>query len=195
LSSIKRAIILGNGESRKGFDYRKEYPDAFVYGCNGAYKENPDGLVCTDSYMQHIIYSTGYCREHTCYFSEWSPMPGEVARHIGESFGNPIVENDNGDNEFAQVAGSEKYTYITWTHIEDLVVSIPEVKVSSGSRALMLACEAGYKEIYLIGFDGMGSNNVYQDDKGYERSTPRAEWVNERKLIKEKYKHIIIKEV
>jgi len=196
MSSKQQAIILGNGESRKGLDYRKEYPDAFVYGCNGAYKEYPDGLVCTDSYMQHIIYSSGYCKENTCYFSEWSPMPGEVARHIGESFGNPIIENTNTlYNEFAQVAGSEKYTYITWTHVEDLVISIPEVKVSSGSRALMLACEKGYDEIILCGFDGMGATNIYQKDKGYERSTPRAEWVKERQDIMNKYPNIEFKEI
>jgi len=194
MSSKKQAIILGNGESRKGFDYRKEYPNAFVIGCNGAYKEKPDALVCVDNYMQHIIYSTGYCRENTCYFSEWSPMPVEVARQIGESLGNPIVENTNTlYNDFAQVAGSEKFTYITWTHRKDLVISIPEVKVSSGSRALMIACELGYEEIILCGFDGMGATNIYQNDRGYERSTPREEWIQERQNIMNKYKNIEFK--
>ena len=71
----RTAVILGNGESRIGVDYRKEYPDAFVYGCNGAYREEPDALICTDVYMQHLIYKTGYCKDHLCYFSEWDPIP------------------------------------------------------------------------------------------------------------------------
>jgi len=36
----------------------------------------------------------------------------------------------------------------------------------------------------------MGAENVYQNDEGYERSTPRNEWVQERNSIMEKYNHI-----
>ena len=51
----KTAIILGNGESRKGIDYRKEYPGVFVYGCNGAYKEKPDALVFIISFLKKSL--------------------------------------------------------------------------------------------------------------------------------------------
>ena len=40
----------------------------------------------------------------------------------------------------------------------------------------------------------MGAQNIYQKDKGYERSTPREEWVEERRLIIEQYSHINIGE-
>jgi len=50
----------------------------------------------------------------------------------------------------------------------------------------------GFDEILLLGFDGMGAQNIYQKDKGYERSTPREEWVEERRLIIEQYSHINI---
>lgn len=196
---MKKAIVLGNGESRKSIlEYRKEYPDHFIYGCNGAYTESPDALVCTDSYMQHLIYKTDYPLKYTCYFSEWDPLPEDIAIGIiPTAFGDlQRIENDKRPNKTkAQVAGSEKFIYITWVYDNDKVISIPEVKVSSGSRALMLACEAEYEEILLIGFDGMGAKNKYQNDKGYERSTPRAEWVEERQRIIDKYKHIKIMEV
>ena len=90
----KTCIILGNGESRIGVDYRKEYPDAFVYGCNGAYREEPDALICTDVYMQHLIYKSGYCKEHLCYFSEWDPIPEEVVdAYLKETFGQ-VIQNE-----------------------------------------------------------------------------------------------------
>jgi len=193
----EKAIILGNGESRKGIDYRKVYPDHFVYGCNGAYKESPDALVCTDSYMQHIIYETNYCEKNLCYFSEWDPLPGDVALGIAPTaFGDlAMISNNRENRQNAQIAGTEKFIYITWVDDNDNVISIPEIEISSGSRALLLACEAGFKEILLLGFDGMGATNVYQKDKGYERSTPRAEWISEREKIKGKFKDIKIKEV
>lgn len=192
----KTAIILGNGESRKGIDYRKEYPGAFVYGCNGAYKEKPDALVCTDAYMQHIIYDTGYCQNNLCAFSEWNPVPADAAEVLAENMGLPIIRNERNNCELAQVAGSEKYIYITYVENNDCVLSIPEVMISSGSRALLLACESGqFDEILLLGFDGMGATNIFQQDKGYERSTPRAEWIEERESIIRKYKNINIRSI
>ena len=68
--------------------------------------------------------------------------------------------------------------------------------ISSGSRALLLACESGqFDEILLLGFDGMGATNIFQQDKGYERSTPRAEWIEERESIIRKYKNINIRSI
>tara|TARA_B100000282_G_C31496064_1_gene382625 strand:+ start:35 stop:625 length:591 start_codon:yes stop_codon:yes gene_type:complete len=187
-----RAIILGNGESRKDFDYRSNYSDAFVIGCNGAYKESVDALVCTDSYMQHLIYETGYCKNHLCFFSEWDPIPEFAVETIAASFNKPIIQNEKGSSTNAQVAGSEDYVYVTWVQENDMVRSIKEKIMSSGSRALELACKMDFDEILLLGFDGMGAQNIYQKDKGYERSTPREEWVEERKLIREQYSHINI---
>ena len=74
---------------------------------------------------------------------------------------------------------------------KDMVKSIEQIEVSSGSRALLTACESGqYKEIILLGFDGMNASNVYQNDEGYERSTPRNEWVQERQDIMDKFPNI-----
>lgn len=189
---MSRAIVLGNGESRKNIDYRSEYSDSFVIGCNGAYKEDIDALVCTDAYMQHLIYETGYCKDHLCFFSEWDPIPAYAVDAIAASFNKPIIQNEKENCISAQVAGSEDYVYVTWTQKGDMVRSVKEKPISSGSRALDLACKIGFEEIVLLGFDGMGATNIYQNDRGYERSTPRSEWVEERKSIAKKYPHINI---
>jgi len=193
------ALILGNGESRLGVNYREEYPGAFVYGCNGAYKESPDALICSDIYMQHIIYKTGYCKDNLCYFSEWTPVPSGAAEHIIMALkenGLPIIENTK-DTTYgltrtqAVISGSVNANYVTWVDDKDMVKSIKQIEISSGSRALLTACESGqYKEIILLGFDGMGASNVYQNDEGYERSTPRNEWVQERQDIMDKFPNI-----
>ena len=195
------ALILGNGESRLGVNYREEYPGAFVYGCNGAYKESPDALICSDIYMQHIIYKTGYCKDNLCYFSEWAPVPSGAAEYLVMALkengnGLPVIENRR-DTTFgltrtqAVISGSANANYVTWVDDKDMVKSMEEIEISSGSRALLTACESGqYKEIILLGFDGMNALNVYQNDEGYERSTPRNEWVQERQDIMDKFPDI-----
>lgn len=187
----RTAVILGNGESRIGVDYRKEYPDAFVYGCNGAYREEPDALICTDVYMQHLIYKSGYCKEHLCYFSEWDPIPEEVVdAYLKETFGQ-VIQNER-TTKNAVVSGNEEFTYITWVEDKDMVKSMPEIQMSSGSRALLRACESGwFNKIVLLGFDGLGAENVYQNTEGYERSTPRSEWARERNEIMAAHKDIM----
>jgi hypothetical protein len=187
----RTAVILGNGESRIGVDYRKEYPDAFVYGCNGAYREEPDALICTDVYMQHLIYKSGYCKDHLCYFSEWDPIPEEVVdAYLKETFGQ-VIQNER-TTKNAVVSGNEEFTYITWVEDKDMVKSMPEIQMSSGSRALLRACESGwFNTIILLGFDGLGAENVYQYTEGYERSTPRAEWSRERNEIMSAHKGIL----
>lgn len=196
----KKAIILGNGESRLGFDYRKEFPDAFVYGCNGAYKEKPDALVVSDVGMQPIVYNTGYCKDNLCYFPEWERIPGDMVEMLVSSMGNTrVVENERGNRKEAVVSGhakdpqtgSQHITYVTWVDDEDKVVKIQEICISSGSRALLHACESNlFNEIYLIGFDGMGALNIYQHDRGYENSTPRDIWIQERENIKSQFPNI-----
>jgi len=187
----RTAVILGNGESRLGIDYRQKYPDAFVYGCNGAYKEKPDALVCVDVYMQHLIYKSGYCKENLCYFSEWETLPGDEGYFLAKQLGKQIIANDRGNRNLCVISGTQDYTYVTWVEDKDMVKPMEEMQISSGSRALLRACESGwFNKIILLGFDGMGAMNVYQHHEGYERSTPREEWVEERETIKQQFPNI-----
>ena len=44
-----KLFLIGNGESRKGFDLTKLKNHIKIYGCNGLYRDfTPDGLVSVD---------------------------------------------------------------------------------------------------------------------------------------------------
>ena len=74
----------------------------------------------------------------------------------------------------------------------------PSLGWSSGPTALRMACERGYKEIYVLGFDYQGHtdaqknnrnkfNNVFKDTRNYKRSKDEAtfygNWMNQTKRI------------
>ena len=190
-----KAVILGNGLSRKNTDYRKSFPDAHVYGCNGAYNEDIDFLVCVDIYMQHIIYESGYCKDNTCYFNEWTTLPTAIVGNLvamlqyESEYELPLIYNPRKDK--CVIRGTERAIYITHVEDEDKVIPIIDEDISSGSRALKIACQSGlYNEIYLLGFDGVGHDNIYINTKGYENSTPRNHWVEERNKIMKGYPNI-----
>jgi hypothetical protein len=111
---------------------------------------------------------------------------------LAKQLGKPVISNDREDRQTCVVSGTDEFTYVTWTEDEDMVRTMPEMSISSGSRALLRACESGwFNTIILLGFDGMGAENIYQNHEGYERSTPRAEWARERNEIMAAHKDIL----
>ena len=79
----------------------------------------------------------------------------------------------------------------------------PSLGWSSGPTALRMACEHGYKEIYILGFDyqghkkegksaGFSFNNVYKDTRNYKRSKDEAtfygNWMNQTKRCLQDFK-------
>ena len=69
----------------------------------------------------------------------------------------------------------------------------PSLGWSSGPTALRMACEHGYKDIYILGFDYQGHsqgsgfkfNNVFKDTRNYKRAKDEAtfygNWMNQTK--------------
>ena len=69
----------------------------------------------------------------------------------------------------------------------------PSIGWSSGPTALRMACDHGYKQIYILGFDYQGFqqqnsykfNNVFKDTRNYKRSKDEAtfygNWMNQTK--------------
>ena len=69
----------------------------------------------------------------------------------------------------------------------------PSLGWSSGPTALRMACDHGYKQIYILGFDYQGYqqqnsykfNNVFKDTRNYKRSKDEAtfygNWMNQTK--------------
>ena len=69
----------------------------------------------------------------------------------------------------------------------------PSLGWSSGPTALRMACDHGYKDIYILGFDYQGHsqgagfkfNNVFKDTRNYKRAKDEAtfygNWMNQTK--------------
>ena len=75
-SKPKNVFVLGNGESRDGYDLKQFRQWGKIYGCNALYRDfQPDGLISTDWAMMHEVYSSGYCSNNKCYFRQWKLLP------------------------------------------------------------------------------------------------------------------------
>jgi len=69
-------FLIGNGESRKGFDLNTLKPYGKVYGCNAIYRDfTPDVLVSVDHGIMHEIYRSGYGYVNECWFRDWTKCP------------------------------------------------------------------------------------------------------------------------
>ena len=69
-------FVLGNGESRDGYNLEQFRAWGKIYGCNALYRDfKPDGLISTDWAMMHEVYSSGYCFDNKCYFRQWKVLP------------------------------------------------------------------------------------------------------------------------
>jgi hypothetical protein len=97
---------------------------------------------------------------------------------------NKVYSNFNNQYEKHQ----KLLDHVTW--------SKPSLGWSSGPTALRLACEQGFKEIYILGFDYQGLavdakknrfqlNNIYGDTRNYKKSNDEAtfygNWMNQTK--------------
>ena len=55
-SKPKNVFVLGNGESRDGYDLKQFRQWGKIYGCNYFYRDyQPDGLISTDWVMMRYI--------------------------------------------------------------------------------------------------------------------------------------------
>ena len=81
----------------------------------------------------------------------------------------------------------------------------PSLGWSSGPTALRLACDLGYKDIYILGFDYQGHqepvkngrfkfNNIFKDSRNYKRSQDEAtfygNWMNQTKRCLHDFKDV-----
>jgi len=136
-----RAVIIGNGESRKPYpikllaNHRGGVLGAGAvqtYGCNALYRDfTPHFLVATGKEIVEEIAQTSYGEENIVYAN---------AEHIQDYPG-----------KFYLIPQDPHY--------------------NSGAIATYMACFDGHKQIYLLGFDGEAgeryNNNVYANTNGY----------------------------
>ena len=141
LQTSNRALIIGNGDSRSGFDLNLAKRNQAgllgrnklqTYGCNALYRDfTPDFLVVTGKEFINEILTTNYTDEHVVYANAWAI--------------------DKFPKKFYLIPQDPAW--------------------NSGSIAAYLACFDGHKKVYLLGFDGNDSdqynNNIYNDTIGY----------------------------
>ena len=77
---MSRAVVIGNGESRKWFSDKQYEVDAVTWGCNAIYRDMvTDNLVAVDYGMQQEIHERCDYRDINCHFANWSVLPASVA--------------------------------------------------------------------------------------------------------------------
>lgn len=78
---MTKAVVFGNGESRRWVDTALWNIDAQTWGCNAIYRDMwVDNLVSVDYAMQQEIYSEDLCQDTMqLHFANWSPVPAEIA--------------------------------------------------------------------------------------------------------------------
>lgn len=137
-----KAIIIGNGVSRKSFDLNliKNHRGGLLasgalqsYGCNALYREfSPHFLVANGDGIIKEIANSDYTNDHIVY-----------------SHANALLDYPN---KFYLIPQDPGY--------------------NAGAIATYLACFDGHKRVYLLGFDGIDSiesgYNLYEGTNGYE---------------------------
>mgnify|MGYP001197946983 CR=1 FL=1 len=90
---MNKVIVFGNGESRSWYKPCHQQimsDDVTTWGCNAIYRDGDvDNLVAIDYGMQQEIYNSEYQDSHTCWFSDWSIIPSEIAEMTLMGFEGP----------------------------------------------------------------------------------------------------------
>ena len=82
-----KALVYGNGESRKDWNVNKSYNGFTTLGCNAIYRDcKVDNLVAIDYEIQQEIYKSGYPIKNKCHFADWSILEGFDPEFTKEGF-------------------------------------------------------------------------------------------------------------
>ena len=171
---MDKVYIIGNGLSRRKYELDKL--EGVIYGCNALYKEwEPDYLCAVDSAIQIEILQSDY--HGKCYFSDAIPQDKSIIPEgdersiffvglgIRAEIGNEAEAEQWVMLENTIIWLSSEYSHIEWGD-KSVVWG-----VSCGLYALGLALNAGYRDVNLIGFDGLKSQdyrNVYDGQRHYQ---------------------------
>lgn len=119
-NAMNRAIVFGNGESRKWCDNPTiNWHDIPTWGCNAIYRDMwVDNLVSVDYAMQQEIYKTAQSKlsyaltdTNNLHFANWSPIPAEIADMMFNGWDIPeefVHKNKSSGNHTEQCVVSGK---------------------------------------------------------------------------------------
>jgi len=139
--TTSRAVVIGNGESRQGFNLQHiaNHKGGLLaadklqsYGCNALYRDfTPDFLVAIGDTIVDEIAQSEYTKDNICYATSESVL---------------------------------KYP-------EQFYLVPQNLHYDAGALAAYLACFDGHTKVFLLGFDNYPgpetTNNIYKDTNGY----------------------------
>lgn len=152
---MSKALVVGNGESRKEIDINLYRPEHTIIGCNALHRDFiVDHLVCCDRRMAEEAVNNPETSNTLVYVRpSWFRYYRKIKKNknIREV---PIIP---------YVGESKKDQPDHW---------------GSGGYAVLLAASLGFKEITLIGFDlypvAEKVNNIYKGTLNYSKSDSSA---------------------
>ena len=164
---------------------------AFVLG-NG---ESRKGIEIKDLKEKGTVFAcNGVFRTHQPHFL--IAVDPKMMLEISET--DYVVHNKVYSNYNAQYTKHQKLLdHVQWFK--------PSLGWSSGPTALRLACDQGFKEIYILGFDYQGLsegnknnrfrvNNVFKDTRNYKKGNEQAtffgNWMNQTKKCLQDFKDV-----
>jgi len=141
----RTAIVLGNGESRSNIDLKSFYDRYTLIGCNAIYRDYAiDHLVCCDRRM--------------------------VEESVSETHAT-IYTRSRSYRDFKKLRKEKNVKLLPDIPYQGHQKKDQEENWNSGPYAVLLACDIGFQDIYLLGFDLYGVddrlNNIYKGTKNY----------------------------
>jgi hypothetical protein len=87
-----KALVYGNGESRKVWDVTKKYEGFTTWGCNAIHRDCVvDNLVGIDYAIQQEIYKSGYAINNKCHFADWAILDSFDPEFMKENFSSENI--------------------------------------------------------------------------------------------------------
>lgn len=152
---MSKALVIGNGESRKSLNLENYKPKYTLIGCNAVHRDTVvDHLVCCDRRMAAESTDNPQTKNTQIYVrTDWF------------HFFRKIKKNKN-------IRTVPDLPYTGNIKIDD------PINWGSGGYAVLLAATLDFKEIELIGFDlypaGNSVNNIYKGTPNYSKEGSQA---------------------
>jgi hypothetical protein len=152
---MSQAVVIGNGESRRGINLESYRPTHTLIGCNGIHRDTSvDHLVCCDRRM----------------VAEAVDNP-----NIGDTL---IYVRDGWYHYFRKILKNKRIQHLPPIPIIGELKRDHPDHWGSGCYAILLAAHLGFKEVTLLGFDLYSIhdkvNNLYKGTQNYARIDAQA---------------------
>ena len=154
---MSKAVVIGNGESRKWFGDKQYEVDAVTWGCNAIWRDvMVDNLVAVDYGMQQEIYESNNWRDIQCWFANWSVLPSDAAEMMlmGYNIPEEFIHKTTGITDRCVISGKDPLL------LQDKIASAIEMNSQLGNFNL----DMKDLQMKLEKDVGLWITYVYEDD-------------------------------